>query len=98
MHASGLALPGPYVSKMEAASLRELWHTPLSNNNVTGAWLIPGAMSFPSDGYLYAAQGQYLYKVNASTGAIQNFTSLPTGANPPKDSNFDGLGAFADGT
>lgn len=66
--ASGLALPGPYVSKMEAGSLRELWHTPLSNANVTGDWLIPGAMGFHTDGYLYAAQGPYLYKVNARTG------------------------------
>jgi hypothetical protein len=90
-------LPGPFVSKMEAGSLREQWHTPLSNNNVTGNWLIPGAANFPADGTIAAAQGQYLYKVNASTGAVKKVVSLPTGKSPPSDSNFAGMGAFADG-
>lgn len=93
-----MATPGPYVAKMDAGSLREVWHTPLPNNNLTGAWLIPGGMSFHADGYLYASQGAYLYKVSASTGAIQNITSLPTGINPPKDSNFNSVSAFSDGT
>jgi hypothetical protein len=83
---------------MEAGSLRELWHTPLSNNNVTGDWLIPGATNFPADGSIAVSQGQYLYKVNASTGAVEKVASLPTGKNPPGDSNFDGMNAFSDGT
>jgi hypothetical protein len=103
LYASGggasLALPGPFISKMEAGSLREQWHTPLSNNNVTGNWLISGAMNFPAaDGTIAVAQGQYLYKVNASSGAVEKIASLPTGISPPKDSNYDGMNAFADGT
>jgi hypothetical protein len=39
-----------------------------------------------------------LYKVNASTGAVEKVVSLPTGKNPPGDSNYDGMNAFADGT
>src|SRR5439155_1935822 len=42
--------------------------------------------------------GQYLYKVNATTGAVEKVVSLPTGKNPPSDSNFDGMNAFSDGT
>jgi hypothetical protein len=96
--AGSLALPGPFISKMEAGSLREVWHTPLSNNNVTGDWLIPGATNFPADGTIAVAQGQYLYKINATTGAVLKIISLPTGKNPPGDSNFDGMNAFSDGT
>jgi len=96
---ASLALPGPFISKLEAGSLREQWHTPLSNNNVTGAWLISGAMNFPvADGTIAVAQGQYLYKVNATNGGVEKVVSLPTGTNPPKDSNYDGMNAFADGT
>ena len=96
--AGSLATPGPFISKMEAGSLRELWHTPLSNNNVTGDWLIPGATNFPADGMIAVAQGQYLYNVNASTGAVEEVVSLPTGKSPPGDSNYDGISAFTDGT
>jgi hypothetical protein len=95
---ASLALPGPFISKMEAGSLKEQWHTPLSNNNVTGDWLISGAMNFPVDGSIAVAQGQYLYKVNTTTGGVEKVVSLPTGASPPKDSNYDGMNAFADGT
>jgi hypothetical protein len=96
---ASLALPGPFISKMEAGSLREQWHTPLSNNNVTGAWLISGATNFPAAGGTVAiSQGQYLYKVNTSTGEVEKVVSLPTGLNPPKDSNYDGMNAFSDGT
>ena len=96
---ASLALPGPFISKMGGGSLKEQWHTPLSNNNVTGAWLISGAMNFPAaDGTAAVAQGQYLYKVNASTGAVEKVVSLPTGKSPPKDSNYDGMNAFSDGT
>lgn len=96
--AGSLKLPGPFVAKMQSGSLKELWSTPLANNNVTGNWLIPGAMNFPATGSIAAAQGPYLYFVNASTGAIEKEVLLPTGKNPPGDSNFDGMNAVADGT
>jgi hypothetical protein len=95
---ASLALPGPFISKMETGSLREVWHSPLSNNNITGDWLISGAMNFPADGTIAVSQGQYLYKVNASTGEVEKVVSLPTGINPPGDSNYDGMSAFSDGT
>jgi hypothetical protein len=96
---ASLAVPGQFVSKLEAGSLKEDWRTPLSNNNVTGDWLISGAANFPlADGTIAVSQGSYLWKVNASTGAVEKMVSLPTGENPPGDSNFDGMNAFADGT
>ena len=93
-----LAVPGPVISKMEAGSLMEQWRTPLSNNNVTGDWLISGATNFPVGGAIAVSQGQFLYKINTTTGAVEKATSLPTGLNPPGDSNFNGMNAFADGT
>jgi len=96
--AASLATPGPFIAKMQSGSLKELWSTPLSNNNVTGDWLISGATNFPAAGMITVAQGQYLYNVNASTGAVENVVSLPTGKSPPGDSNYDGMSAFADGT
>jgi len=79
---ASLALPGPFVS-MEAGSLREKWYTPLSNNNVTGDWLISGAMNFPADGAIAVSQAQYLYKVSATTGEVEKVASLPPGSNSP---------------
>lgn len=96
--AGSLATPGPFIAKMQAGSLKELWSTPLSNNNITGDWLIPGATNFPATGMIVVAQGQYLYNINASTGAVEKVVSLPTGKNPPGDSNYDGISAFVDGT
>ena len=96
--AGSLALPGPFLAKMQSGSLKELWSTPLSNNNVTGDWLIPGSTNFPINGAIAVAQGQYLYNLNATTGAVEKVASLPTGSNPPGDSNFDGMNAFSDGT
>ena len=56
-------------------------------------------MNFPAgNGTIAVSQGEYLYNVNASTGAVQNVVSLPTGISPPRDSNYDGMNAFADGT
>ena len=96
--AASLATPGPFIAKMQAGSLKELWSTPLSNNNVTGDFLISGATNFPAAGMIAVAQGQYLYNVNASTGDVEKVASLPTGKSPPGDSNYDGMSAFTDGT
>ncbi|HEX6281829.1 MAG TPA: hypothetical protein VFZ67_06335 [Nitrososphaera sp.] len=51
-----------------------------------------------ADGSLAAMADHTLYKLNATTGAVEAAVDIPTGDNPPEDSAFNGFSAFSDGT
>ena len=87
-----------YVSRVEVGSLKEIWRTNLNNTDLTGQWLMPGGANMLADGSIAVTNGQYLYKLNGSTGDIETQVSLPTGKNPPADSAYDAMEAFKDGT
>lgn len=91
-------LPGAFISRVEIGSLKEIWHTTLENNQVSGNWLMPAAVGVLADGDIAVTNGRYLYKLNADNGAIDDMVSLPTGIHPPADSNYDAMEAFKDGT
>ena len=46
------------------------------------------------DGSLGATAGHQLFKLNATTGAIEAAVTIPTGDNPPSDSGFNGFSIF----
>ena len=98
--ASANAVPEPtntYVARVEPGSLKGLWRTVLLNQNTSDRWT--GAGSIESiDGDIYAITHTYLYKINATTGAVKGVLSLPTGASLPSNSYFNGLGGWPDGT
>jgi hypothetical protein len=97
--ASGATPPsyGSYVAKIEPNTLKELWRTTLDNSNTSGQWL--GAGSIESyEGDIIAITQSRLYKIDGNTGAVKQFLDLPTGSTPPKDSYFNGLDAWPDGT
>jgi len=88
---------GAYVSRVEPGSLKELWRTTLININTTGEW--SGAGSIESfDGDLLVITNTELYKIDGTTGAVKGVMSLPTGASAPRDSYFNGLSGWSDGT
>jgi len=89
----------PYVSKVEPTSLKEVWRTELLNANVTQAFTGAGGMYTIGDqGDILVATNSYLFKLNGTTGEVEGTLPLPTGANLPTDSYFNGLNAWPDGT
>jgi hypothetical protein len=84
----------PYVSRVEPGTLDEEWRTYLSNVNVTDDFSLSGAVYTLPDGSLGATAGHQLFKLNATTGAIEAAVTLPTGDNPPSDSGFNGFSIF----
>ena len=88
---------GSFVSKIEPGTLKELWRTNLLNTNISGIWT--GAGSIESiGGDIFAITNTYLYKLNATTGKVEGVLSLPTGASAPRDSYFNGMSGWSDGT
>lgn len=90
---------GPYVSKVEPGSLKELWRTNLLNVNMSQAFTGPGGLYTVGDnGDLVVVTNSYLYKLNGTTGEVEGALSLPTGATLPSNSYFNGLDGWPDGT
>jgi hypothetical protein len=88
---------GPYVSKVEPGSLKELWRTSLLNTFITNQWSGAGSIeSFGGD--VLAILNTYLFKIDGTTGAIKGMLSLPTIGTNPNDSYFNGLDGWSDGT
>jgi len=98
--AAGNANPLPssaFVARIEPGSLKELWRTYLINTNITGQWFGVGAIeSFGGD--VLAITNTYLYKLNGTTGAVEEILNLPTGKSQPYDAYFNGMSAWPDGT
>jgi hypothetical protein len=90
---------GPYVSKVEPGSLKELWRTELLNVNMTQAYTGAGGIYTVGDnGDIVVPTNSYLYKLNGTTGAVEGVLALPTGASLPSNSYFNGLNGWPDGT
>jgi hypothetical protein len=87
-----------YVSRVEPGSLNEVWRTYLNNANMTDDFSLSGAVYVLADGSLGATAGHKVYKINATTGAVEASVNLPTGDNPSRDSGFNGFSMFSDGT
>jgi hypothetical protein len=88
---------GAYVSRVEPGTLKELWRTTLLNINTTGIW--SGAGSIESiDGDILAITNTNLVKIDGTNGTIKSSLDLPTGASAPRDSYFNGLSGWSDGT
>jgi len=64
----------------------------------TGIWNYIGGLDVLPDGSLAAITNSYLYKINATTGAIENVLALPTGKSSPPNTSYNGLVAWPDGT
>jgi len=100
----GNAIPkpsGPFVAKLNVGDLTQLWRTDLINLNATtsptGVWNYIGGLNVLEDGSIAAIANSYLYKLNASTGAVEAQLLLPTGDSLPSNTNFNGIAAWADG-
>lgn len=88
---------GAYVSRVEPGTLKEIWRTTLLNINTTGIW--SGAGSIESfEGDILAITNTNLVKIDGTNGSVKEILDLPTGASAPRDSYFNGLSSWSDGT
>jgi hypothetical protein len=101
----GNAIPkpsGPFVAKLNVGDLTQLWRTDLINLNATtsptGVWNYIGGLNVLEGGSIAVIANSYLYKLNATTGAVEAQLALPTGNSMPANTNFNGIAAWADGT
>jgi hypothetical protein len=101
----GNAIPkpsGPFVAKLNVGDLTQLWRTDLMNLNATtsptGVWNYIGGLDVLADGSIAVIANSYLYKLNASTGAVEAQLLLPTGDSLPSNTNFNGVAGWDDGT
>jgi hypothetical protein len=66
---------------------------------MTQAFTGPGGMYTVGDtGDIIVITNAYLYKLNGTTGEVEDELPLPTGASLPIDSYFNGLNGWPDGT
>lgn len=87
-----------YVARVEPGTLNEVWRTYLNNANLTNQQHLQGGVYALADGSIAAVADTILYKLNATTGAVEAAVDIPTGDNPRRDSSFNGLSTFPDGT
>lgn len=74
----GSAVPKPsgtFVAKLNVGDLTQLWRTDLTNLNATtssgGNWNYIGGLNVLSDDSIVVIANSYLYKLNATTGAVE---------------------------
>ncbi|MCX5609458.1 hypothetical protein OHB39_18015 [Streptomyces sp. NBC_00047] len=94
---SGLEVyaPGPYVSKFNPSTGREIWRQPLLNININGQFNPAPSMAVGKDG-LYAAFGAHVYRLDPTSGAILAHQEVPMLDGPQSDANFDGFHILPD--
>ncbi|MFD9976743.1 hypothetical protein ACFWZR_21005 [Streptomyces sp. NPDC059017] len=95
--ASGLEVysPGPYVSKFNPSTGREIWRQPLLNININGQFNPAPSMGVGKDG-VYAAFGAHVYRLDPASGAILAHQEVPMLDGPQSDANFDGFHILPD--
>ncbi|MCZ7456279.1 hypothetical protein [Streptomyces sp. WMMC940] len=87
--------PGPYVSKFNPSTGKEIWRRPLLNINVGGQFNPAPSMAVGKDG-VYAAFGAHVYRLDPASGAMLAHQEVPILDGPASDANFDGFHILPD--
>lgn len=84
---------GQFVAKFDPSTGEQIWKTTLLDINASSPvqWIAFGSLGIHANGYLYAAAGPSIWKIDRSNGAIVAHTELPIQGMPPTDANFDGF-------
>lgn len=87
---------GPFVSRLDPTSHRELWRTTLPMVEGKDVWIYPGGVGVHANGYLYVAYAARLAKIDPSNGKVLSFIDLPT-PNGLANSSYNGFVVLKDG-
>lgn len=102
-------MTGPFVASLNPVNLTRRWQISLwdINIDVSGQWDYPGVMGTLSNGFLYAASGFQLFKLNPATVVVVAKLDLLTTTTyengtvvryPPYSTAYNGFNALPDGT
>lgn len=94
----GIVPPGPFVAKADATTGKQIWRTYLENANVSKNWIGAANLNILENGRIVFAWGTQIVLLDADTGLILAYNTLPTGDTPPEDSNFKHVTIAPDGT
>lgn len=82
---------GSYVARFDPASGARIWQTQLQSLATSGQWLAFGSLAIHKNGYLIAAAGPSIFKIDRSNGHIVASEQQPILAGGPTNVNFDGM-------
>lgn len=88
---------GPYIARLDAASLEIHWKRPLSNALAEGRWNYPGGIGLTRGGSLLAVYGNRLARIDRRTGRVLREVVLPS-VGEPRDTVYNGFTLLSDGT
>jgi hypothetical protein len=87
---------GTYIAKFDPASGDQLWKTQLQNINTSGQWSAFGSVAIHKNGYILAAAGPTIFKIDRDTGAIVASVEQPILDGGAENANFDGFAVAPD--
>jgi len=90
--------PGPFISKADATTGREIWRTYVDNANVTKRFIGNGNLNILDNGNIPFSWGTQVVLIDGDTGQILKHQNLPTGQAPAEDANFKHLCILPDRT
>ena len=91
-------MAGPFVSKANATTGREIWRTYLDNMNASGRWIANANLNILENGRIVFAWSNQIVLLDPDTGEILRHNTLPAGDAPIADVNFKHLTVAPDGT
>jgi hypothetical protein len=89
---------GPFVSKANATTGKEIWRTYLDNLNASGHWIGNANLNILPNGNIAFAWSNQIALIDGDTGLILKHNTLPGGEAPAADVNFKHLTIAPDGT
>ncbi|MCG3777277.1 MAG: hypothetical protein JW395_4155 [Nitrospira sp.] len=82
---------GQFIARFNASTGKQIWFTSTGNGNDPDQWIAFGSMGIHKNGYLYAAAGPNIYKMDRQTGGIIATAEMTVLGSLPTDANFDGF-------
>lgn len=89
---------GPYLSKVDAASGKEIWRTHVDNANISKRWIGNVNLNIMPNGKIPLAWSNRIALIDGDTGEILKTQILPSGETNPEDVNYKHLTIAPDGT
>ena len=89
---------GQFVAKFDPSTGQQIWKTTLINvyDQTPVQWIAFGSLGIHKNGFLYAAAGPTIWKLDRNTGQIVAKEQQTIQEIPPTDANLDGFGVAPD--
>ena len=89
---------GPFIAKADATTGEQIWRTYLDNLNASGRWIGNANLNILDNGKIALAWSNQIVLIDADTGQILKYNTLPGGAAPAANVNYKHLTIAPDRT